>query len=91
MNRENTREYDRGKEYCEYNRSGNRDSEGRKRMVDAIENPWNIPDEEEHKRSASPEEMIINKVDGFSNFFCVWDFLICEKCRNHEFYITTSP
>lgn len=73
MNRKHTRKYDGRKKDSEDERAGYRHSECSKRMVNLIENSRNIPNEKQHKWSASPEKVIVNKVDSFSYFFYFWN------------------
>ncbi len=79
------------KKNSKYNRTRNRYSKGCYRLINCCNKSRYISYKKEHKRPSSPEEMIIDKVGDFSNFFPAGDPIVCYKSRKHKLYICTSP
>jgi hypothetical protein len=91
MYRESTWEGDRREEDREDDRTRYRYREGSDRVVDRAKKSWHISDKKEHKRSASPEEMIVDEIGRLSYFFDERDMLRLEKFRYHVLDIGASP
>ncbi len=91
MHREDTRNDYSCEEDGEYERARNRYREGSDRLIDGGNQTRNISYKKEHKRTSSPEEVVVDEVYGFPDFFPARDTLVRDKSRQDKLDIRTSP
>ena len=91
MDREDTRDDDRCEQDREYEGARDRHSECRQGVIYRSEYAWYISDEKEHKWSTRPEEVIVDKIDRFTDFLGGFDFFIFQELRQYKLDISTAP